>query len=270
MNSEQETYNLIEKYLRNELSPVEVAAFESRCKTDQTFANEVILHTLAREEIHATSMAQLKTQLDARFEKTKQTHIVDMRRTRIQWVATIAAAILLLFLGVRFLPGILSPSYTSDQLYAMNFDVPELHDDTVRGTNGDSGDSAAGSATHALWAQAIEAINDGKPEEAVALYQQIMRDSEQMQRSPSALNYQMGIALMLSNKQEKAIPYFDRVTAFDQKQMADWYKALAYLKNDQLTEARSLLETLSKDPEQTEDRRKQAGEILKKLEKIRK
>ncbi|MEZ4772334.1 MAG: hypothetical protein R3D00_04060 [Bacteroidia bacterium] len=267
MMSEQETYNLIEKYLSNELSPGEAAAFEARCKADQTFANEVILHTLAREEIHATSMAQLKARLDARFTQTKQTHIVDMRRTRLQWTMSIAAAILLLFLGVRFLPGILSPSYSSDQLYAMNFNVPELHDDTVRGTNTDSGDSAASSA-NALWAQAIQAINEGKPAEAVSLYQQLMQDSAQMQRSPSALNYQMGIALMLSDRHAEAIPYFDQVKAFDQKQMADWYKALAYLKTNQLTEARALLEALSNDQEQTEDRRKQAGEILEKIERI--
>ncbi|MEZ4828407.1 MAG: hypothetical protein R3C61_19265 [Bacteroidia bacterium] len=267
MNPEQETYTLIERYLSKKLSPGEMADFEARCKTDQAFANEVILHTLAREEIHAASMEKLKADLQSRFQESKKARIIDIRRTRIQWIVSAAAAIALFVLAIKYIPGMFAPAYSPDALYAMNFSIPELHDDSVRGPN--KGGDTAGSVSNAIWAQAIQAVSQGKAGEAVELYTQLMQDSALMQRAPSALNYQMGIALMLSDRHEEAIPYFDQVKSFDQKPMADWYKALAYLKINRLDEARTLLQSLSADQEQPAERRNQAAEILRKIEKIR-
>ncbi|MDX2247090.1 MAG: hypothetical protein SF052_09960 [Bacteroidia bacterium] len=267
MKSEQEIYDLIEKYLKNELSLSEKTAFEARCKEDQVFADEVLVHTLAREEIRHASIVNLKKRLDERFENIRQPRVLDIRQPRFQWAAmAVAAAVVLMFLMPIFFPRLFAP--TNEELYAMYVDTPDLQDETTRSTNGDNNDPAA-EAVRNLWAEAIKAIKDKKPEEAVSLYTQIMQDSAMMSRAPSALNYQMGIALMLSDRHPEAITYFDQVLDINQKRMSDWYKALALVKTNRLDEASALLQTISEDQEQTIERRKEAKDLLRKVEKIK-
>ena len=75
-----------------------------------------------------------------------------------------------------------------------------------------------------------------------------------------------GISYLELGKYQEAIPYFNAIindkNPFFSDQ-ANWYKALAYLKTDQLEECKLLLENLAKDPDS--DRNKSAIQLLKSL-----
>lgn len=279
MKLENENYELIELYLADKLSPEQKSAFEQRALSDPEFADEVTQHTLAREEIHATAMEDLRSRLHQRFdnlvipeseeeEEEEQEHkVIHMQRRRFQWVTRIAAAVLVLVLIKFAFDFINKPSYSADQLVAMNFVPPELKPvDTTRGPD----DTLSEADTKVLLiGKAIQAIRDKDPKTAIQYYEQLLEDSAMVARSGSMLNYQMGIAQMLDDNPTAAISYFDQVSSFLYIKQATWYKGLAYLKSGNPDQAKTLITEVAQDQNQPADRRGQAKKLLEQMENLK-
>jgi tetratricopeptide (TPR) repeat protein len=262
MMSERENYELIEKYLAQELTETEARAFEKRALEDPEFAEEVVLHTLARQEMEAAASVELKERLQANFGKAHEASVISMQRTRRQWLS-IAAVILVLVVCLPFLKNIFAPNYiTSEEIYAQHFQSPDLRTlDTTRGEGEEKRDSV-----QQTWSRALMSISENQPAVAIKQFDTLMQDTLFMRRFNNTIIYQVGVAWLLNGDPEKAISYFDQVdpeSTFGAN--ASWYKGMAYLKMDDRAQALVVFNEAIDDPRQNSVRKEEARKIVEKL-----
>ena len=270
MKSERENYDLIEKYLANELSGQEKTAFEEKAKTDKDFAEEVIAHTLTQKEIEAAAMAELKARVKTNLTGARRADIISMRQTRMRWFS-VAAVILILIACIPLIPGIMGPStWTSDQIYTENFEIPgDLRNTgSVRsvedGTR--SPEEIHRDKMNVVWDEAVELINQKDYQGAIDQYEVLLQDSITMAKAGSTIRFQTGVVWLLNENPEKAIEYFHAVRPNTQfGPSAKWYTGMAYLKLDNREAAKTIFEEVAVDENQRASNREKAAEILERL-----
>ena len=264
--SEQQNYELIQKYLAQQLSEDEAKAFETRAQTDPEFAEEVILHTLARKEMEAAVEADLRERLRGNFDKAREANVISMQSTRRQWFS-IAAVIILLIASIPLIRLILQPGYIeSNDIYADHFEAPVLKALGTRG-QGDENEDEKWSTYQDIWNQAILAINQKEFGQAIQHLEALEKDSDFMAKFNSTIHYQLGVVWLLNEDPQKAITYFDQVDNESVRSGdAHWFKGMAYLKLDRRSEALQTFSQAVNDPKQVPARQEKAKEIIEKLE----
>ena len=80
MNYSDETYQLIETYLRGKMSIKEALDFEQLMDQDLPLTEEVLLQKAINETIFSSKMAEISTLIDSEFETSnKKSSLLDYK-----------------------------------------------------------------------------------------------------------------------------------------------------------------------------------------------
>ena len=237
-------YEQIEKYIKGELSPTEVKSFEQELLGNSALKEEVALYkdvenTLSKQfkfekedAAVETTISQLSKKyatqnIEDNVSKSKENKTKEVQNSkgnimrRLLPLATLAAAAaLLLFLFNPF-----SNKISPTQLAAQNFEKYEP--DTSMGS----------SDVKTTYEEAIKNYRAENYEVAITKFDSFLKDEPNNKEALLA----KGCALLELNKSGLAIQTFQQIKG---SKTANWYLALSYLKNDEVTKAQPILEGL--------------------------
>jgi tetratricopeptide (TPR) repeat protein len=252
MPLQEQDHALIEKHLLDRLSTTEQSVFEERM-SDSDFKKELDVQRDLMVAFKSEGRAHLKNQLQS-FEKNikgaaksdSTVKINSFRSFSIGRILTIAASIAFLLFAGYWLSN-LAPS--NEQLFAQYFsDYPNVVAPIDKG------------------------VSDSDPIfKAFQTYE--LKEYEKALSLISALNVQnettafyKGLCELALDHPQKAIAYLDNVkdTSLSIYQASLWYKALAFLKLGNTTEAKSLLKIVVENAE-TKGLKNQAIGLLEKI-----
>lgn len=242
MDDNTYTFELIERYLSNDLSEEELRSFEERLKTDKVFAQEVENQRLTHK---ATDVfAQIKTK-----EKIKESYdaVLKSEKNNRRTLLRIAAAVVVLIIaGIGFF----APSnYSNQALVDSNL---ETYPDRI---------TTMGTTPDEQLAAGMKAYNEKDFEKALELFSQLPETLPEK----DLVDLYSGIALIETNQFENAITIFQQMIDSNSPQtdVAQWYLALTYLQSNDIENAKSLL---NKIVSQNGYQSKNAAQLLKKLD----
>ena len=237
----------IDKYLQGQMSSMERAEFEARCKADAALSEA--LAGFATAEYAARRFAR-KARFDAltqAYEAMPQAEWVAPARTmNLRAYALAAAAALALLVAVFLSYQQFSPQSPAE-LYAANVEPFPL--------SFQRGNSAASLQ------QLSQVYYQEKYPEAISLAQQLLADTAVQNKNK--LSMCLGMSLLFDNQPAKAIDAFQQVeTVSSFIENAQWYTALAHLKMENTDAATPLLTQIANS---THYKRKEAKAILEEL-----
>lgn len=262
-----ETLEKIEAYLEDRMSEDRRLAFESELAENEQLRNEfdeMKAVILGIRSAAAIAFAEQVGQWEKRL-KNDQDHVEEAKikqlfpgntgaissrqessSRKIPYIYAIAAAVVVL-LGLLF---ILRPqSLDANTLYAAHFERPS------------NPFTLMGGDTKSLQLQAFQAYEQSDFQEAISLYQQVLKDSPQN----AQVLYLLGVTYMEDDQPKKAIEIFDKVISEDKiyDEKAQWYKALAWLKANDSEKAKiQLLDIVNSEQH---DYKKEAEALLRKI-----
>jgi tetratricopeptide (TPR) repeat protein len=241
-----EDYILFEAYLSNELSKDEVAAFESRLKTEPEFnqafttyqeLSSFLEHKFENEDATTAFQNNLKTISNAYFEKqVKPKKVIQFK----PWQYAMAASVALL-IGIFMFNNFSNPSFSDYNDY-------ETVSFTVRGEQDE------------LFKTAEIAFNNKDFAKAEEAFKQLIEEDE----NNAELKLYSGISNVELNNFETA----DKLLAdlglgnSAYKNKATWYLALSKLKQKNEAACLEILKTIPEDADDYE----QAQKLIKKLD----
>lgn len=235
MSQDEKDIELIDKYVKGELSGDALAGFEQRLATDITFAEQVEWHEKLVGGIKKQSQKELKDYLQSLEEEDVSLHIKSEPKIKFflsdYWKYSMAAAVTLLIVSA-FIFNWLRPS--PQDLFVQYYQPYPNVEATI-----ERNDEATGAYT-----QAFQLYEDGQYAEAAIAFDQLLERYPQTE----ALNFYAGLTALELNRSDKAIAYFEKVISNpDHKfyQQAVWYASLAALKNEDTTNAKQYLQQLS-------------------------
>lgn len=242
MTPEQETsLARIEAYCEKRMTEADRAAFEAELKTDPALAASLRLHqeTLALLEIE--SRRRWKEKLAAVESQIGHAQIKPLNR----WYAVAAAVAVLLVSGGIFS---YSTGFSSRQMAQERFEpYPDLY--TVKGDNSSDTFQAA-----------MQAYHQGAYAEAAARWQSLS-DSAWIQPA----RFYAGVALLANHQPSKALETWKTVSDPGiLREALGWYRALALLEAGRVAEARTALEAILTQTDNSYAPR--ARQLLQKLD----
>ena len=244
MNSQE----LIEKYVNGEMSDAERKAFEDNLTDDTKLANELLSYQKSRLAIKAAIRQEIREDTGKALQDWKNK---KKRRTRRIYRWSIAATILLITaIGISFFIGN-KQTVSPDQLFAAHFELPKVSN--IR-TN---------SSDHPIFEQAVTAFYEKSFTTVLDLLSPQATDPD-ISLSSDAL-IMLGVSHLALNNLSQAINVLQKVDSSGSLyQDAEWYLALAYLKNGQTNEAKQILGKIAQTPRHF--KRQEAKEIEKQLD----
>lgn len=249
------TFDRIEAYLADELSPEDRADFEARCRQDAQWAESTRLHLLARQTLHESGREALKSRLDQRYQPEGSPSATRRPLWQQPWIYAMAAAIALILLLVWWPK---SPHYQSPQeLYAAYMELP-----VPSGLRSSTQDSLA-----QRWEQAMQAFQDSAYQDAIRQLEPLIQDSSFLSQSGNRARLYLGVAHLQLSQFEQAQAYLKSIAAgslyFDQ---AQWYRVLAYLRAGQVSPMLPLLHAIAE--QENHYRQAQARRLLTQVESL--
>lgn len=237
---------LIEKYFSNQLSEIERLEFNGLYTTDPEFKKEVDFLNNVKSVSEKEDDAQFKKHLrtyEAEFSTKK-------KRKSKQWLKPLyaVAAILLIALSINLFQ---QDRINETELFSTYFEpsknvsVPIVRSET----------------DESLLNNAFMAYSETNYEEALSLFQKAFENTQN-----SELLFYEGNTLLALGQTEKAIEKFKEHLNYEDQltNRSYWYLALAYLKTNQLENAKDALKTLIDSGETFKKR--EATLLLKKIE----
>lgn len=244
---DEKEYQLIEKYLSNELTDTELSDFKSRMETDPDFAITVKVYD------DVNSSLQSRADSKEQEEKLKQTinyvssdffsdqkkagRVVSMKS--IYWVAAASLVLLISFIFI-----INQQSVPTFEEYA--------HYEPLVLTNRSDADQT-------LVTSAEEAFNSGQFEEAAQRLDQLLASN------PDQPNLKLYLALSLIetgeySRAEELLKAIEGGNSVYQP-MATWYLALNYLKQGRTEDSRETLQKISEQSPYYKEAQELLGEL---------
>ena len=250
----EELYDQIAHYLSGNLSEEERTSFEAKISADPKLAQEVAVHRDLKHvlaDAEASSMHKLVNEVDAEFfsEKT-QAKRPQLKFGAIQYVMAAMVAILLL-IGGYWIFIYQAGSVTSEELYAMNYEVYPIPS-SLR--------SDAADTLGVVEKRAIQAFNNKKYESAADDFEELIK----LEPTNTALQFYLGLCRYEQMEFDSGIVIFDSLISSRNpfQRQSKWYLALGYLAQGDPDRAKSLLEELSSSKGKY---RSEAEQILKSI-----
>lgn len=207
---------LIQKYNRGELTPLEEAEFKRLLKTDTEFKALFKEFTDVNKVIESLEKDELKAQLKKLENKTKQNNLK-------KWLI---AASVIIFLGLGSSYYFIEKQDTSATLYATYFDVyPNVLAPVVRGEE----------ELQPL-SKAMLAYENGQYDKALELLETILVTNKN-----ENIRFYKAMCLLNKSKTEDALLELNNLEETKFKQQVLWYKALIYLKQDNIKKSKEKL-----------------------------
>lgn len=243
MSHNESINNLINSFHAGEIPEED---FQKLLETDPELQQEFELYQKDLTVIQASAKAQLKNKaaMDLEeFERQRPT-IFPLKR-----VLLLAAAVVLLIVSF-FLYQKYGQVKTAPELYAAYFELlPPANE-------------RSGSEPSDVWQAAMKTYANGDYNKTIELLAPALHNAD-FQHAESGKLY-LGLSYMMVNENQKAIDVLNDISAESSYlQDAVWYKALAYLKMNQVVEAKAALQKIAEEP-----RHFKQAEALKLMEEI--
>lgn len=238
MKSDEELYDLIERYLAGKLSEEEAEQVHERLRTDKQFVEEVRAHRLADKIVLEGELLHVRDKLRHLMKQNRsRTSVMSVpfwKRMPVRIAATLA---LLLGLGTVVYTLILKSRPTNEELVAKYFE-PAVYAD-VR---------TADSSKNTTFDSAMQYYKTKNYSRASVHFRKfILKDSTDI----DALFF-YGNTLLALRELEKAQFYLEKVAESGKtiyRQEALWYLALVYLAEGNKNRCRKLLEIIISEGE---------------------
>ncbi len=236
---------LIAKYFSGELSSTEQQELTMLLESDPDFKTEFELQVDIQKAIKLSNREEKKTLLE-QYEKDRMVdnHTVTSKR---KWLPIAAAIALLFSLGI-YIGTNISPN--GPELYD---DYYELYPNTVYSITRSGGEVS-------IERSAFEAYESGDYASAIGFFSQLQNTSRLKN-----INFYMGQAYLANSEYQNAINAFKEVVNVNEDftQESRWYVSLAYLKLDDLENAKTALVEVS---EKNSYKKEEAQALLKELD----
>lgn len=240
------TYETIERYLANQLSPEEVQAFEAQLLSDTDLAEQLQQYLQAQAGIDEIGHEQMTTELSQLGRELIQNQ-PEAKVRRIHWGvwASVAAAVALLIAVALFQNRSVNPQ----QLYAAHFEL--LDPPASRGES---------VADDSIWQEGVSAFGNADYPQAIQQWKSLPTESY----TPETYFY-LGFSYLMDEQTQQAIDEFANVSAGSPlAARAEWYTALAYLKLERLTAAKQAFQAIADADRHYQ--KQAAQEVLEELE----
>lgn len=237
---------LLEKYFSKQLSETELQEFEMRYQTDEDFKAEVDLLKDVQDVSEIEDDSQFKSQLasyETEFQETQNSKSPLRSKPLIA-----VAAVLLIMIGITFF---LNKTPNNDQLFSTYFEPSKnVSAPIVRSESNDE-----------LLSNAFITYTEADYKNAIPLFEKAFENTKK-----SELLFYKGNALLALNQTEDAIDVFKKHLSFSDAltHRSHWYLALAYIKTEQVENAKMELKTFMDSGESF--KKKEAISLLKKLD----
>lgn len=266
MKNNEYEIDIIELYLKGELSEDERLAIAERIATDSDFAAEVALvkdtlktvnvgENLRVRELFENIAAEVKdekTTIPLEPPTVSHTPPAVSNPPFFKWVAIGVGVALLLALAAYFVDK--ANKATPADLYAQYYEV--YPSPSVARGNVD---------INTMWVEGIEFYENGEYLKAVVNWESIIEEND---GEGNYLTYfYIGMALLENGNAADAIPYLQKVLISDNdyRQQAEWYLVMAYLKTGEGGLAILQLQQIAINLDHY--KRVEAEEILRELQK---
>ncbi len=239
-------FEKIEAYLQEQLTPEERERFEASMAQNKELATEVALQKKLIQSIETESVRQLLEQIHA-DNFGKETTIVSIHRRRFFPYLAVAASLSLLLIGWWY---VTSQQSSLANLYSAYFTPATGLPTTLSYT------------ANTQFAEGMVSYKLGDYTEAREWWQPLLEANP----TNDTLNFYMGVAFLAEEQADLAIENLSKVVEHTSSVYSDdaqWYLALAYLRNKQKAEAKEILSSLA---EKESLYRKQSQEILSQIQ----
>lgn len=258
MKLTEEQYELIEAYLKNELSASDRTSFEADMTTDADFRTEVDRQRDLRLGLRAIGIERTLERARAQYSLT----VAEPARTNPQptivrslstWRYWAVAASAVLVLGIGF--------YAYQQTVGQRTDVAYADTMTEELTKGFPSDNLP-PQVRTQFLDALTNYKAGKYDQVIERLKTLPADK----RTVYYKNYFLGLSYLANQQPTEAIPLLNGALATPSaplRQKAEWCLALAYVKNDQNEKALPILTRISTD--KAHPFRALAQQVLRKI-----
>jgi len=242
--------DIIENYLAGNLSAEDSKEVEHRLLTDQEFAQRLAIFK-ALPHLASEASHDFRNELEGIYQEYQQENKASgtvSRRTLLM-----AASLALLVSVIGLLIWLLPSSLTPQEMYTAHFTVP-ADNITVRNEEGIAPNLQS----------AMEAYNKQVYTEAVAKFDNILENEP----TNVPVLFYSGVSYLILEESEKAVQNLQKaVQANDTtyKLTATWYLGLAYLKQNNIAQAREIFSSLKQSGSSYA---KKAESILQELEEL--
>lgn len=243
---DHQTLQLIDRYLRKQLSETEQHAFEKRLAEDEAFKQVVEEHRMTIELMGALEEENLRNTLEVlgKEYRGEGAAVKPLWENKVLWALAAAAIVLLLLFG----PSLFSGTQTTEQFAEQYLKESAKPDVTMLGAEEEG-----------AWVrvQGLYANND-----YAAILSELNSFPDSLFIKYPAAKFIEGFSYQQEGQAQQAIAkYLEIPPNTPTRANANWWLALAYLQTGQAEKARPLLEEVSKRGKY----RKQAADLLKEL-----
>ncbi len=236
---------LIEKYFSKKISEVELLEFKNLYENDEEFKNEVDFLKNIQLASEGEDSSRFKSKLqcyESEFVKEKKPHSP-------RWLKPLLAVAAIFIIGLGFTL-FLNQNLNNNQLYKEYFEpAKNVSTPIVRSESNEK-----------IIDNAFIAYSEANYKQAISLFDQAFQNTQN-----SELLFYKGNSLLALNETDEAIQTFKKHLSFSDilTNRTHWYLALAYLKKEQIDEAKQELNLLINSGESF--KRKESASLLNKL-----
>jgi len=256
-------YELIEAYLKQELSTKDQASFEDDMKADAELRAEVDRQRDLRLGLRALGIERALERARAQYKMTVPTaDSIDKKPTIVRplftWRYWVAAASVVLVLGIGYYGYQQTASRQADMAYAETL-AADATDELIKGFP--SGGVPA--ETRTTFLDAFTNYKAGKYDQVIDQLANLPADKQTIHYK----NYFLGLSYLANKQTTKAIPLLSKAREAPSSKIrlkADWFLALAYVKTDQKEKALPMLRRISAD--KTNPFHSLAQQVLRKID----
>lgn len=248
----EKEFDRIENYLDNQLNENEILDFEKDLMNDLDLEMELNLHNEVNKAIMEEDVMDLRAKLEAiDIPSTNQ----EKRKVRFQSKLKIAAASMILFIGIASVYYMLgNKTYTNEDVF-MNYYKPYSIVTNTRSSSDEAN-------TNKIIEQAFKSYESKNYREALSLFQTILdKDSTNL-----TSNFYSGISNIQIQEYLKANKNFTRVLNHKNNlfiEQSEWNLGFCYLMTNEREKAKETFSAIAKG---NSFYRTKAKEILSKLE----
>jgi tetratricopeptide (TPR) repeat protein len=229
MKEEEKDIELIEAYLKGELTGSALQEFELRRTSDPSFASDVKDYALIMKEIEASGQRsfidKMKAWEDQVASKEKETKVIPIRR-----LLSMAASLLIIAVAGGYIIFKSLPSGNAE-LFDQYF---EPYGDVI----------SQRSAEESPFQKGMNFYNQGKYFEAIKYLEEAWENNED---DPSVKCY-LGISYLADDKTQKAKEIFESLVKSEPglyREVAEWNLALVYLKTNEISDLEKQLNIIT-------------------------
>jgi tetratricopeptide (TPR) repeat protein len=262
----KDLFEYIERYYAHKLSKVEQEEFEKKVKEDKEFRYEVKAYLTARKAVELKADERLRNKLNQignkMFEKQKPTRTGKLIKMP-PWKFAVAAAAALIIVSVFTIYIIGNNKLTTGKIIAQYYAKPDPSDYVTRDV------SLHPAKADLLWDKALSNINNKQYDEVLSVIDTIMH-LKSGNVGQSTLHYFQGYCYFQTKQYEKAIQSYSSIKAASHFYFeARMNSSLAYLKTNNVPEAKNTLTSLMRSDSISPENKNIAVQLLKKIEKMK-